>query len=333
MAGEVGEGPEVPSDAVVRAALARHLPHHEIRSLTVLGEGLDHRAYELDIDRDGDGVLIVRVAKDVDADAIRREADLLAAVSEVSPLPVPEPVFADLEAGVLAYTKLPGVPLLGHPVDDPVLLAPALGGFLSAVHQANGMERLAPRDREPLSVWRAEAEESYNQTFLATSTKRQSPPARGRTDTTIVNPRRPPVKGNHVLWKTAASPIPANYRRRVEAFLAAPPPDEPQLDAFCHNDLGAEHIVVDVEANAITGVIDWTDAAITDPMYDLALIYRDLGPEVFEATLLHYEGDCDRDRVLFYARCSVLEDIAYGVTTGARSYAEAGVAHLPWIFG
>ncbi len=31
-------------------------------------------------------------------------------MNEVSPLPVPEPVFADVEAGVLADFKLPSVP-------------------------------------------------------------------------------------------------------------------------------------------------------------------------------------------------------------------------------
>jgi hypothetical protein len=38
-----------------------------------------------------------------------------------------------------------------------------------------------------------------------------------------------------------------------------------------------EHVLVDVEANAVTGIIDWTDAAIADPARDLALIYRDFG--------------------------------------------------------
>jgi aminoglycoside phosphotransferase (APT) family kinase protein len=293
MSGKEGGFPETGRTdevALIRAVLARRLPRREFRSLTALGEGLDNRAYDVD------GDLIVRIAKDIDAGALRREADLLTAVSEFSPLPVPEPAFVDPEAGILAYAKLPGVPLLGHPVADPVLLAPALGRFLSALHQADGMARLAPADLEPPSVWLADARESHAH---------------------------------------AASHIPEEYRRRVETFLATTPasPDEPPPMVFCHNDLGAEHILVDVDANTITGVIDWTDAAITDPMHDLALVYRDLGPEVFETMLSHYEGPCAMDRVLFYARCSVLEDIAYGLTTGPRLYADAGLAHLSWLFG
>ncbi len=83
--------------------------------------------------------------------------------------------------------------------------------------------------------------------------------------------------------------------------------------AFCHNDLGAEHLLVDAGTNSITGVTDWTDAAITDPTYDLALIYRDLGPEVFDLTLDYYGrrfDAADRERTVFYARCSLLEDVA-----------------------
>ena len=47
-------------------------------------------------------------------------------------------------------------------------------------------------------------------------------------------------------------------------------------------------------------------------------------PEIFELTLGSYEGPfddaADRERAVFYARCKLLEDIAYGVRTGARPY-------------
>ena len=49
----------------------------------------------------------------------------------------------------------------------------------------------------------------------------------------------------------------------------------------------------------------------------------------------HYEGyfdDTDRERAVFYACCKRLEDIAYGTRTGARPYAEAGLAHLAQTF-
>ena len=248
------------------------------------------------------GALIIRASKETDpasrSESTRREADLLAVVAELSTLPVPEPIFADLEAGVLAYVKLPGLPLIDHPVAEPARLAAPLGRFLSRLHQApvEKVEELVERGTYPLLAWREDAERDYRE---------------------------------------IVEHIPAAARRLVEDFLGRTPPAEPRAAAFCHNDLGAEHVLVDVEANAITGVIDWTDAAIADPVRDLALIYRDLAPETFDLTLTHYEGqfdDADRERVVFYARCKLLEDIAYGLRTGARRYAEAGLAHLARIF-
>ena len=107
-----------------------------------LGEGLDNVAYEVN------GALIVRASKEVALDRrsepTRREADLLVAVNELSSLPVPEPIFADGEADVLAYFKLPGVPLLDHAVADPARLAPDPGGFLGRLDRVpvQKMEKL-----------------------------------------------------------------------------------------------------------------------------------------------------------------------------------------------
>jgi predicted Ser/Thr protein kinase len=101
--------------------LTRHLPGYEVRSVARLGEGLDNTAYEIN------GELTVRASKEAAPDhrseSTRREADLLVAVNELSSLSVPELIFADFEAGVFAYFKLPGVPLLNYAVADPALLA------------------------------------------------------------------------------------------------------------------------------------------------------------------------------------------------------------------
>ena len=281
----------------IHALLTRHLPGHEVRSVSKLSEGLENAAYEVN------GELILRKSKEADlairGESTRREADLLAVLSGLSTLPVPEPIFADVEAGVIAYFKLPGLPLMEYPVAEPARLAAPLGGFLSHLHQApvEKMEELVPRDTYPPTAWREDAERDYRE---------------------------------------IAEHVPRAAQRLVEDFLRRTPPAEPHAVAFCHNDLGAEHVLVDVEANAVTGIIDWTDAAIADPVRDLALIYRDLGPEVFDLTLAHYDGrfdNADRERAVFYARFKLLEDIAYGARTpGARRYAEAGLAHLTRTF-
>jgi len=282
----------------MRALLSRRLPGYEVRSVVALGEGSDNAAYEVD------GELVVRKSKETDPvrrdEATRREAELLAAVAGISTLPVPEPVFADPEAGILAYHKLPGLPLMDHPVSEPARLASTLGRFLGGLHRApvRELEKLVGRDSYPLAAWLRDAERDY---------------------------------------RGIAGQAPAAARRVIEDFLGHTPPEGPRAEAFCHNDLGAEHVLVDAEASAVTGVIDWADAAITDPARDLALVYRDLGPGVFELVLAHYGepfDDKDRERAVFYARCKLLEDVAYGLSSpGARRYAEAGLSHLARTFG
>lgn len=282
----------------IRTLLVRHLSGYEVRSVRALGEGLENAAYEVN------GELIVRTSKERDPDrraaSTRREAELLAIVARTSALPVPEPVFADPEAGVLAYLKLGGAPLMENPVAEPARLAPDLGGFLGHLHQTplDAVNDLVERDAYPPAAWLDDVRGDYRE-----------------------------ISGR----------LPAGSRRWIESFLGRTPPAAAHVLVFCHNDLGAEHILVDAAANTVTGVIDWTDAAITDPARDLALVYRDLGPQVCKLALAHYEGpfdDADRERAIFYARCKLIEDIAYGLRDpGARRYAEAGLAHLGWTFG
>lgn len=278
------------------AIASRHL-RRPVRAaqVTRLGEGTDNVVYEVD------GELIVRLAKEPDAggEAVRREAALLERVAALSPVPVPEPVFADPDAGALAYRKLPGRPLIEHPVAHPERLAPPLGELLGALHRADpdALAPLAPPDDYPPASWLRDAKRDY---------------------------------------AAVADHLDAAARRRVERFLAAPPPPEPGRRAFCHNDLGAEHLLVDPSTGALTAVIDWTDAALTDPARDLALILRDLGLDAYDRTLAHYDAPwsaADHDRAAFYARAALLEDLAYGLRTGARRYAEAALAHLPHTFG
>lgn len=280
----------------VRALLAHHLPNYQVQSVDRLGEGWDNIAYDVN------GELIVRGSKEADperrSELTRREADVLAAVARFSTLPVPEPVFVDVEAGVLAYRKLPGQPLSEHPIAEPGHLAATLGRFLSRLNRAplDEMEQLVPRDVEPLMTWRDDAERGYQE---------------------------------------IAGRLPVAARHLVEDFLGRRPPAEPRALAFCHNDLGSEHVLVDAGTNTITGVIDWGDAAIADPMYDPGMLYRDLGPQTFHLVLAHYDGpwdEADRERAVFFARCSVLEDIAYAVRISAPHDVKAGLALLARTF-
>jgi aminoglycoside phosphotransferase (APT) family kinase protein len=278
------------------------MPDYEVDSVVQIGEGLDNLAYEVN------GELIVRFSKEPDparrAALLNHEAGLLAAVARVSPLPVPQPTFTVPGQGCLAYFKLPGVPLLdmlSHQRSArSTSIAATLGEFLTAMHAVpvDRMTDLVDTDNQALAEWRREAAEIY---------------------------------------PTVAGQVPAVHRRPVEAFLAAPLPHDGYTLAFSHNDLGIEHVLIDPVAWTVTGIIDWSDAAIIDPAYDFGLLYRDLGPTAAHVALGSYRTNTNdvtalRQRAVFYARCSVFEDLAYGITTGQDKYAEKSLAAMEWLF-
>jgi len=106
----------------------------------------------------------------------------------------------------------------------------------------------------------------------------------------------------------------------------APPPTAERV--LAHADLGAEHLLA--AAGRLTGVIDWSDAAVTDPALDIARPYRDFGPAFLDALLRAYGRDSPdfRRRITFFARCAALEDLAYG----DPAYTRPAARSLRWLF-
>jgi aminoglycoside phosphotransferase (APT) family kinase protein len=286
--------------AAVRRMVAVHLPGYRVDTVVRRGEGVDNLAYVVN------GELIVRWSKEPDpaarAAGVDREVRLLGAVAGISPLPVPEPAFTVPEQGCLAYRRLPGRPLLDLPRPWPWAharsIGATLGELLTALHAAP-VERLATLvdvDDQPPAEWRGEAAESY---------------------------------------AAVAGQVPAAHQGAVEAFLEAPPPAGGWTPVFSHNDLGIEHVLVDPGSWTVTGIIDWSDAAIVDPAVDVGLLHRDLGPAA--AVLGSYRTEVNDlatlgERAVFYARCGLFEDLAYGIRTGKDRYVDKSLAALAWLF-
>jgi aminoglycoside phosphotransferase (APT) family kinase protein len=112
----------------------------------------------------------------------------------------------------------------------------------------------------------------------------------------------------------------AEERNAVERFISGPPPPTAATDelVLAHNDLGAEHVLVDPTTLAMTGIIDWSDAAVADPAAELGRLLRDLGAAHLDAVMAGLavtpaRGQAMRDRAWWYARCLVVEDLAYAV--------------------
>lgn len=278
--------------AAIEAVLGR-----AVGDLVVLGQGTDHVAVEVE----GELVARLPVASDGGGElvaGVEREVRVLGVVGELSPVAVPVVVAADPGRGVIVTRKVSGVSLLGRSlaVDDRVV--EQLAALIVALHcgPVDGFEV----DDYPLDRYLADAADA-----------------------------RPDVDP----W------LSAEQRRRVDDFLAQPPPPEPDPAGFVlsHNDLGAEHLLVDAAGTRLTGVIDWSDAAVTDPARDLGKVHRDLGPAATATILraLGHTADADDDlrrRIVFHARCALLEDLAHATTAGAPEYAHAALASFPHTF-
>jgi len=286
--------------SIVRSVLGRNLPGVPVESVFVLGTGRENIAYEVN------GSLVVRFSTEPDAarraELVVAEGRLLSLVAGVAPVPVPEPRFVDPEAGCLAYDKLPGVPLLGVPPDAAAphveSIAATLGDLLGALHRVplDRAAMLVEPDELPLGAWLREAA-AYHAAH--------------------------------------AEQVPEAHRAAVHRFLDTPPPAAGYEPVFSHNDLGTEHVLVDESTWRITGVIDWTDAAIVDPAFDFGKLLRDLGPTALITALRHYGGGDPAgiaERATFYARCTVFEDLDHGVATCQDTYVEKCRASITWLF-
>lgn len=97
--------------------------------------------------------------------------------------------------------------------------------------------------------------------------------------------------------------------------------------ALSHNDLGLVHVLTD--GARLTGIIDWSDAEITDPAIDFVGVLGAGGLAAVEAVLRGYgepPGEAFWERLWFLAWVSPLHDILYGLDTGDDAIVRDGVA-------
>ena len=132
--------------------------------------------------------------------------------------------------------------------------------------------------------------------------------------------------GKHApeMWRRAgtcldavrAAAAPALARRAEQFSLRTdllPPVSRGPL-CVAHNDLSAEHILLDAETHLPSGVIDWTDVRIVDPAIDFAGLCNWLGEDFVKKTLEHYGGEADDGlvrRARFIAACFGFIDVHY----------------------
>ncbi|MEM7079699.1 MAG: phosphotransferase [Pseudomonadota bacterium] len=121
-----------------------------------------------------------------------------------------------------------------------------------------------------------------------------------------------------------------------EAWLAQTKVTPPaHSETFTHNDLNAEHILVDAERGGLTGIIDWADADHAPPLSDfIGLAY--LGdPAIVDAALDAYGQIPDTQaRAWLHAQAlgMCIGQIHYGFRAGKPALLEPAVAAARRLF-
>lgn len=186
---------------------------------------------------------------------------------------------SDREAAALSSLSVPMPELLWRRLGPPDLLA--IGRVEGTALALLGQ----PSPHSP-HAWRA-AGRLARQLHEAAIPRGLSGPSRYRLDDL----------GELEAWLTrrrvADAAVIEEHSRRARTALASAPTDH-----LVHGDLQAAHIFIDDEGG-VRGIIDWSDAGVGDPHYDLAVLT--VGHEEhLESVLEGYGMTMDEHRILGY---------------------------------
>jgi aminoglycoside phosphotransferase (APT) family kinase protein len=104
-------------------------------------------------------------------------------------------------------------------------------------------------------------------------------------------------------------------------FDAEPPPAYTGPPRLHHADIGDDHVLFDPAAGALTGLIDWADARVGDPVGDFVGLYVLFGEGFIREVLAHYTlpvEDTLIDRLRFDCRYLPLLWIAHQLDGAAE---------------
>jgi aminoglycoside 2''-phosphotransferase len=271
----------------------------ELRGATIiaLGEGMDNWAFLVGNE------LVFRFAKHPDAGRrLDREVTLLPRVAPRLNLPIPRIEYVGRQTSS-------GVAFVGHRLIRGVPLPAGLTGSRRARAARDIADFLAHLQAVPIAEARDwgvpddDPRPGYTEDL-----------DRARSE---IYPLVEPFIRDHV-------------ERLFETYFA----DEALLDyepALLHADLAPEHIRFSVEEGRIAGIIDWGDASIGDPDYELSYLYRAGGTSFVEEVVRHgpRRDPAKLERKLrFFAGHDTIDTILTGLERGVAPLVEDGLAAL-----
>ena len=279
-----------------QALISTAFPRFRGRRAVFLAEGWDFQVFEVGAE------WIFRFPKrEESAVRLTKEYHLLSDLKQWVSLPIPDyrcfcESHGDSGWPFAGYNKIPGIPGdVVEAVDWPTI-ARQLGIFLAELHTypvERALEAGVPREKRFLTQWRDRA--------LASLDDIADPPVDRRTLSEY-------LKG--------ALPVGASGTPRL-----------------VHNDLWAEHVLIDPHTLGVSGIIDWGDAAIGDPAIDLAPVYAWRGEQGLRDVLNHYPATLISDivdRSRYLAICLAIRNLKLGQDLGHPRWIEAGRKALRW---
>ena len=289
-------------DRALAARLIRtQFPELDPVRVQELGEGCDSVAFEVNRD------WVFRFPKRADVEAqLLVEMTFLPSLAAQSP-PIAIPVFRfrgrpshEFPHHFAGYRRLPGSPGNRHGSRIEFgTIALMLAHFLSWLHRVPTGDALA------LGV------------------------ADQRLERVLDEAQREALEGFRTVEKIAPdAPLDA-WRRYVQT--TPPPASSPSDFCLVHNDLAAEHVLLDDAGSRITGVIDWSDVAVGDRAIDFGGVVHWGGPALLEDVLSHYDGPVSDGliaRAHFFAACRGVLDVEFGLQRQRPEYVEGGLRAL-----
>jgi len=230
-----------------------------------------------------------------------REIELMAIVSETvgSMAPrfgrfgVPSPMFP---YPFVAYRRLPGVGADEADACDLAVLAADIAGLLSRLHRIDPERVPGPPVEWESERWRR----------LGTDLAMQAAAVRPLL--------RPDLLG-------VAEPY-------LSGVVPAPLEDGPRR--FIHNDICADHLLVDRHTGRLSGLVDFTDAKIGDPVLDFVGLVTISGRSFIDDVVAHYElwvDDAFDLKLDWLSRVLTLTWLAEAVTVAPSAFDK----HLVWV--
>jgi aminoglycoside phosphotransferase (APT) family kinase protein len=281
-------------EAQAASVIQSQFPALAPASVRYLGEGCDSCGFDVN------GEWVFRFPKRADvAEQLALESRMLPILAERSPLPLPIFSFHGQPSAAYpypfaGYRKLPGVQAMRiHWTEGD--WAPAVARFLGWLHrfpshqaEANGVE---PRDvGELIDEVRADALDDFERLHDAIEDA--------------------PFDQWHQFFEAGCAPVPDGIG-----------------PVLVHGDLAAEHVLCDPERGQVTGVIDWSEMALSDAAIDLAAFYHWGGRPCFDAAVSAYGAPLDEHavtRARFLAACRGVGDVVFGLDMGRPDYVETG---------